>query len=700
MARAPRVGLAKPLRTLFDSQETGAPLEPQQQVSNPVPPIDLEIRVLTPWGRGRDAIDFVLNSPSGVVGFHHESVSGKPVHSPEKFQKQLFEQLEGLSRGRDVDYGEIASSDISQELITLGHNLYENLFPREMKSLYREIADKVETLLITSDEPWIPWEIVRPAELEDDDFLCMKFQMSRWLTGDVSLASHRRVGHLLYIESGDDDDLPEAGLERQWLQELADSTPGMTGSFPPLTASRDLGALLEKGGFDLLHFAGHGEYNEEQPGETKIKLAEGPLRVRHLSPAAEKKLRQERPLVFFNACQVGRLDHSLSDLDGWAPRWVRRCGCSAFLAPFWSVRDEAALRFAQLFYAELTQGKTLGQAVFLARHRLREEEPGETDWLAYSLYGHTNGRVFFGDSVADSDPGKTGAPPVPRLETPKRSVEAGRRSPGSLQQLPPERIRLTTRKPPQRGPEPKPGLSREKIVGIAASVVLAVALGIWSPWNNQPESQPLDSNGTPAGKSTPENTQPDNSPGNQDSHPPEPSVDPVRADVATTTTEPPKPKVPMLSPVPGKVAILVLNGKTRNVDTDVADAIEAALSRSADQLFPTVPRPQDASFVETLLQGDFSSFPDDGRSPWGSEYLLLATASLQNKPVSPHVQGILLTLSARLIATESKTTRIRSTETHTGAGPSSEAALIQAAERCLAQITESLKGEDSDPITR
>ncbi len=43
--------------------------------------------------------------------------------------------------------------------------------------------------MITSDEPWIPWEMVRPMEREAgrtlfiDAPLCEQFRLTRWLNG-------------------------------------------------------------------------------------------------------------------------------------------------------------------------------------------------------------------------------------------------------------------------------------------------------------------------------------------------------------------------------------------------------------------------------------------------------------------------------------------------------------------------------------
>ena len=45
---------------------------------------------------------------------------------------------------------------LEDDLEQLGWRLYEELFPDELKAEYAESRDQVETLQITSAEPWIP----------------------------------------------------------------------------------------------------------------------------------------------------------------------------------------------------------------------------------------------------------------------------------------------------------------------------------------------------------------------------------------------------------------------------------------------------------------------------------------------------------------------------------------------------------------
>jgi CHAT domain-containing protein len=57
------------------------------------------------------------------------------------------------------------------------------------------------------------------------------------------------------------------------------------------------------------------------------------------------------------------------------------------------VGDQAAGRFAQVFYEKLLAGATLAEAVRIARLQVRDDFPGNPAWLAYTLFADPLARV-------------------------------------------------------------------------------------------------------------------------------------------------------------------------------------------------------------------------------------------------------------------------------------------------------------------
>lgn len=72
---------------------------------------------------------------------------------------------------------------------------------------------------------------------------------------------------------------------------------------------------------------------------------------------------------------------------GWTNRLISN-GAGLFIAPMWTVTDERALVFAQVFYNELLNGSIVAEAVRQAR--LATRTPGDPTWLAYTVYAHPN----------------------------------------------------------------------------------------------------------------------------------------------------------------------------------------------------------------------------------------------------------------------------------------------------------------------
>jgi hypothetical protein len=314
----------------------------------PEPP-DLEIQIQVTSGSRGPTLTYILHSAKAE--FHYKRIQGPELNrSLEDFAASLFDQIERLHEGRDVDGGEILLEEAEKELASLGQSLYRELFPKPMRDAYRRFRG-VRTIQITSDEPAIPWELIKPYDDEgepviDDDFFCLQFQLTRWRNGKTPVLAFP-VKKLACFGSAK---LPSASQERALLAGLAIRHQGVEDASPRSSRYKDIESLLEKGGCDLLHFIGHGNAVPEQVNEAKIDLEDRPFRARNLTGALQTQLKKTRPFVFLNACRVARQAWSLTGLGGWVEAWVRRCECGAFLGPQWIVKDSLAYEFARTFY--------------------------------------------------------------------------------------------------------------------------------------------------------------------------------------------------------------------------------------------------------------------------------------------------------------------------------------------------------------
>jgi len=325
---------------------------------------------------------------------------------PEQYRYLLMREIENLAKGLDADGYPLTDvpdqgptpEHIFRGLEKIGWRLYNELFNEALRREYRErIRGKVHTLEIVSDEPWIPWELVRPfGDGVDDDFLCLQYDFSRWVSGGAGPAAEIAVDSLACIAPTD------SGLV--WAQEEQAFVRSLAGRYgladrSPAEARRGLVEALLAGqeGVRLWHFACHGDYDRRSPDNSPLFLQDGyPLRPHDLVGPAQEHLRADRPLVFLNACRAGQSGLSLTGLGGWAKVLVQDCRVGALIAPLWSVNDAAAYTFAEAFYTATQQpGMTLAAALRQARQATRQAHPGDPTYLAYSLYAHPNARLVW-----------------------------------------------------------------------------------------------------------------------------------------------------------------------------------------------------------------------------------------------------------------------------------------------------------------
>ena len=328
----------------------------------------------------------------------------RPVSLPAKpadWADRLFGDLTTLAHLTDPVSRRrvLRADDVDRRLKKLGQSLWSRL-PEELRSYYGEQRDgwRDRSLLILSNEPYLPWELVWPygRGWEDAEPWCLNLKLSRWLVQDADGNGNPEppaglpFGTLACV-APPDAGLPAARHERAFLrdliagQELRDASPQ-----PTWPAVMD---LLEQGGYDWLHVAAHGSFYAETPDRhSGLWLeSEQALVPEHLvGPAVEEHLGTARPAFFMNACHAGRLGWSWNGLEGWADRLIT-LGAGMFLAPLWAAEDAAALTLARNFYRRLLDGETVAEALRQARRAARS--PGNPTWCAYSLYAHPNARL-------------------------------------------------------------------------------------------------------------------------------------------------------------------------------------------------------------------------------------------------------------------------------------------------------------------
>ena len=236
----------------------------------------------------------------------------------------------------------------------------------------------------------------------------------------------RPVSRLRALVVGDPGDpgmghsLPGARREAQRVADLLRSrgvdvvelvgAPDAAGGGPlpgiaPATRIDVLHHLLT-GGFDLLHYCGHGDFDPAEPDRAGWLFRGGLLTSRELEGMALAPR-----LVVANACLSGLASTVTRSgtavavrgetdlLPGLADEFFRR-GVRDYVGTAWEVNDEGAILFAETFYDGVLPAPglppadvTYGQAMLKARRTLAAAGLYEALWAAYQHYGDPTGSL-------------------------------------------------------------------------------------------------------------------------------------------------------------------------------------------------------------------------------------------------------------------------------------------------------------------
>jgi hypothetical protein len=417
----------------------------------PAPP-DVVLKVFEHRTAGHPGrLQFVLSS-------NHPALADLPVLDGDLGTLDLHTDVAGWvgeqlrAVGDLVSRAETPVRDAVRTMSAVGFNLYKELLPPAVQELSWTLRQRgVKTLLVLSDEPYIPWELIKPFRADpvsgeivgEDGFWAESYAMAHWLRGRPPVP-RLTITRVLGVAAGSSGPVlsptppsefataeihPKSSRDMVRIDPIMSaaepsSPPGGTGDdrrasdAPGEIASGDeelallrsleaFGARVERlpalreavrrafeeGAFDLLHLVSHGSFDGLARGDASaVYLDDGAFTAAELSPLMAAALRRVAPLVIFNTCHCGRTGYSLTRLGSWGAQLVR-LGCGGFVSALWPVSDRAALAFARAFYEQLGRKCPLGEAVRLARLCVREQYPDDPTWLAYCCFADPMARV-------------------------------------------------------------------------------------------------------------------------------------------------------------------------------------------------------------------------------------------------------------------------------------------------------------------
>jgi len=355
-------------------------LEPTVRVETAARPADLYVRIVASSTDGRT---FQCNVQTPLIAAYRDGVTeewGLKSLAAEVVRQQMDQFVKAIDNwSRTV------------ALRAAGMKLFEAA-PRIFQKVFWELIDSgnlPETISIVTEEPSLPWELMVPnrrlpsGKVQKLDPLGVTFLVSRWTSQQHVLPAQRLLLSDAYVIAPRDSKLGAAE------DEAALVLGQFHGERIDPASPRTLDQKLEQHGPALLHFVCHGRSGDV--GCQMLLLDQKQvLRADSLSgmEGVEKGLGAGKPLVFLNACEVGRQELALVGTGGFAEEFMA-LGASAVIAPLWSVKDSIAHEIAVEFYRRIKAEPATPFAAILRDLRTKSyaAEGGEDTYAAYCFYG-------------------------------------------------------------------------------------------------------------------------------------------------------------------------------------------------------------------------------------------------------------------------------------------------------------------------
>ena len=281
----------------------------------------------------------------------------------------------------------------------LPQTLFELLVPGEFKP---NASDRRNVQLVLDPASAVyPWELLVDRYQSDEAPVGLGAGLLRQLRVETPPAvSHSEDTRILVV--GDPPSgrvaLPGAVEEATAVAEMFDGrfdwevirciNDGRT----PVSATDSTSAVVTND-LRILHLAGHGEYDKDEPTRSGMVIGGGASEI-FISAEEVKRMRPLPELVFINCCHIGKIEETppLGKLAASLAQAFIEAGAKAVVAAGWPIEDQAAKRFALEFYSCMLNGDDFGTAV--TRARQEAYKAGTNTWGAYQCYGDSGFRLL------------------------------------------------------------------------------------------------------------------------------------------------------------------------------------------------------------------------------------------------------------------------------------------------------------------
>ncbi len=289
-------------------------------------------------------------------------------------------------------------SDSVHNLKKVGQLLWGHLLTKAVKDRLK--ASQNKDLILSLDEELIdiPWELLYTGE----DFLCLKFNLGRVVRTkeNINAPQYRYLSAKprMLILANPTSDLKSAYAEGIHIRNQFDKKRKEINIDLKSTHIDTLYVKKALQDYDIVHFAGHCEYDAASPKNSGWVLKDGRFTAGDIHKLGETLSLPD--LIFSNSCYSAGSRANLMDLDYQRKTYSLASaflfsGVRHYIGTIRKVEDSISLSFAREFYSQLIAGKSVGESLRLGRLKLIKEY-GVTaiPWTSYLLYGDPNFVLF------------------------------------------------------------------------------------------------------------------------------------------------------------------------------------------------------------------------------------------------------------------------------------------------------------------
>ncbi|MDD5476825.1 MAG: tetratricopeptide repeat protein [Candidatus Omnitrophica bacterium] len=310
--------------------------------------------------------------------------------------RQLSTEMVGILNCLPKDQS--SKHDQLRSLQKIGRLLWDHLLSRSIKEKLKNTGSCILTLSLDEELIYIPWELV----FDGVDFFCLKFSLGRLVRskGDSTLLQYRNLSDSLrmLILANPNNDLKSAYTEGLNIKnQFSHKTKKVQVDFKSTNIDKN---YVRKNlcDYDIVHFAGHCEFDRKEDQENGWVLSDGIFKVEDILRMGQSC--SLPALIFSNTCHSAQVRPTLIDSEyqrdnyGMASAFLF-AGVRHYIGSIRKIEDNASLVFAREFYAKLISGVSVGESLRLSKLKLvKEYSLSSLHWVNYLLYGDPGFNFF------------------------------------------------------------------------------------------------------------------------------------------------------------------------------------------------------------------------------------------------------------------------------------------------------------------